>query len=77
MGNQIIFEVLPEVTVIRLACVEGEEEVVAQQDDAGEELAQAGLVPVAEQQLLQSHSLHSQPVSQPLNPDRRIKYNNP
>ena len=51
MGNQIIFEVLPEVTVIRLACVEGEEEVVSQEDDTGEEVPDAVLVVVALHQL--------------------------
>ena len=80
VAGQLGVEDLPDeggVAAGALAGVVGEEEVVAQQDDAGEELAQAGLVPVAEQQLLQSHSLHSHPVSQPHNPDRRIKYNNP
>ena len=41
-----------------LSCVVCEEEVVAQQDDGGEELPEAGLVLVAGQQLCQACLLH-------------------
>ena len=43
-----------------LSHVVGEEEMVSEEDDAGEELSQAGLVLVRRQQLLQPHLLQIQ-----------------